>query len=120
MEVYYFEKDENLTEIAAGWVGRDAILMTGINACIYLLSTIPTYVTIASFALVLGLLWFCRWFLVDRWGRRAILMSGASVVRTFQHASTDLNSRIGSRWQSLWALQVGGSMSMSLRLLKRW
>ncbi|KAL5534159.1 hypothetical protein ACEPAG_620 [Sanghuangporus baumii] len=45
----------------AGWIGRDAILMTGINAIIYLLSTVPT------------------WYLVDRWGRRAILLSGAVV-----------------------------------------
>ena len=28
--------------IEAGWVGRNAILMTGINSLIYLLSTIPT------------------------------------------------------------------------------
>ena len=28
----------------AGWIGRDAILMTGINGIIYVLSTIPTYV----------------------------------------------------------------------------
>ena len=27
----------------AGWVGRDAILMTGINGIIYVLSTIPPY-----------------------------------------------------------------------------
>ena len=27
----------------AGWVGRDAILMTGINAIVYILSTIPPY-----------------------------------------------------------------------------
>lgn len=46
----------------AGWVGRDAILMTGINAIIYILSTIPP------------------WYLVDRWGRRVILLSGAVVV----------------------------------------
>ena len=25
----------------AGWIGRDAILMTGINAIIYILSTLP-------------------------------------------------------------------------------
>ncbi|KAI6136547.1 general substrate transporter [Pisolithus sp. B1] len=43
----------------AGWLGRDAVLMTGINAIIYVLSTIPT------------------WYLVDRWGRRSILLSGA-------------------------------------------
>ncbi|OBZ78798.1 Sugar transporter STL1 [Grifola frondosa] len=43
----------------AGWIGRDAILMTGINAIIYVLSTLPT------------------WYLVDRWGRRVILLSGA-------------------------------------------
>lgn len=46
----------------AGWVGRDAILMTGINALIYLLATTPT------------------WVLVDRWGRRVILLSGAVVM----------------------------------------
>ena len=46
----------------AGWIGRDAILMAGVNAIIYLFSTVPT------------------WFLVDRWGRRAILMSGGVVV----------------------------------------
>lgn len=44
---------------SAGWVGRDAILMTGINAISYLGSTIPP------------------WYLVDRWGRRPILLSGA-------------------------------------------
>ncbi|OCH94787.1 general substrate transporter [Obba rivulosa] len=46
----------------AGWIGRDAILMTGINGIIYILSTIPT------------------WYLVDRWGRRFILLSGAVVM----------------------------------------
>ncbi|KEP53024.1 putative MFS monosaccharide transporter [Rhizoctonia solani 123E] len=46
----------------AGWIGREAILMTGINGVIYVLSTIPT------------------WYLVDVWGRRAILMSGAAVM----------------------------------------
>ncbi|KAF7306820.1 General substrate transporter [Mycena indigotica] len=46
----------------AGWVGRDAILMTGINSIIYILSTLPP------------------WYLVDRWGRRAILLSGAIVM----------------------------------------
>lgn len=44
---------------SAGWVGRDAILMTGINSFTYLASTIPP------------------WYLVDRWGRRPILLSGA-------------------------------------------
>lgn len=43
----------------AGWVGRDAILMTGINGLTYLASTIPP------------------WYLVDRLGRRFILLSGA-------------------------------------------
>ena len=43
----------------AGWTGRSAILMTGINGITYLLSTIPP------------------WYLVDRWGRRPILLSGA-------------------------------------------
>ncbi|KAJ5888868.1 Mitochondrial substrate/solute carrier [Penicillium taxi] len=44
---------------SAGWAGRDAILMTGINGITYLLSTIPP------------------WYIVDRWGRRPILLSGA-------------------------------------------
>ncbi|RMJ25436.1 transporter [Aspergillus sp. HF37] len=44
---------------SAGWAGRDAILMTGINGLTYLASTVPP------------------WYLVDRWGRRPILLSGA-------------------------------------------
>lgn len=44
---------------SAGWHGRWAILMTGINGISYLLSTIPP------------------WYLVDGWGRRPILLSGA-------------------------------------------
>lgn len=44
---------------SAGWVGRDAILMTGINSLTYLASTIPP------------------WYVVDRWGRRPILLNGA-------------------------------------------
>lgn len=44
---------------SAGWAGRQAILMTGINSLTYLASTIPP------------------WYLVDRWGRRPILLSGA-------------------------------------------
>lgn len=47
---------------SAGWVGRDAILMTGINGIIYVLATVPT------------------WYLVDMWGRRLILLSGAVVM----------------------------------------
>ncbi|KAI9730574.1 MAG: hypothetical protein M1834_005815 [Cirrosporium novae-zelandiae] len=43
----------------AGWAGRNAILMTGINGITYLLSTVPP------------------WYLVDQWGRRVILLSGA-------------------------------------------
>ncbi|KAL8280504.1 hypothetical protein RQP46_007152 [Phenoliferia psychrophenolica] len=49
---------------SAGWIGRDAILMTGINGIIYILSTIPT------------------WYLVDIWGRRPILLSGSLVMAT--------------------------------------
>ncbi|KAJ9198505.1 hypothetical protein DTO166G4_3420 [Paecilomyces variotii] len=44
---------------SAGWAGRAAILMTGVNALSYFASTIPP------------------WYLVDRWGRRPILLSGA-------------------------------------------
>jgi hypothetical protein len=47
---------------SAGWVGRDAILMTGINGITYFLSTIPP------------------WYLVDRLGRRPILLSGAVMM----------------------------------------
>ncbi|BGP58428.1 hypothetical protein JCM8202v2_006097 [Rhodotorula sphaerocarpa] len=47
---------------SAGWIGRDAILMTGVNALIYVLSTVPT------------------WYLVDSLGRRPILLSGATVM----------------------------------------
>ncbi|RCK64405.1 Sugar transporter STL1 [Candida viswanathii] len=41
----------------AGFNNSSALLMTGINGIVYLLSTIPT------------------WFLVDRWGRRPILIT---------------------------------------------
>ena len=44
---------------SAGWHGHDAILMTGINGITYFLSTIPP------------------WYIVDRWGRRVILLTGA-------------------------------------------
>lgn len=44
---------------SAGWVGQDAVFMTGINGITYLLSTIPP------------------WYVVDRWGRRVILLTGA-------------------------------------------
>jgi len=47
-----------------GWIGRQALLMTGINSLIYVLSTVPT------------------WYLVDHWGRRAILLSGAVIMAT--------------------------------------
>ncbi|EGO30946.1 hypothetical protein SERLADRAFT_455336 [Serpula lacrymans var. lacrymans S7.9] len=46
----------------AGWLGRDALLMTGINSIIYVLSTLPP------------------WYLVDRWGRRFILLTGAVIM----------------------------------------
>ncbi|KAK0389781.1 hypothetical protein NLU13_3354 [Sarocladium strictum] len=44
---------------SAGWKGHDAVLMTGFNGITYFLSTIPP------------------WYLVDRWGRRMILLTGA-------------------------------------------
>jgi sugar porter (SP) family MFS transporter len=44
---------------SAGWKGDNAVLMTGINGITYLMSTIPP------------------WYIVDRWGRRVILLSGA-------------------------------------------
>ncbi|RDA84224.1 hypothetical protein CP532_0138 [Ophiocordyceps camponoti-leonardi (nom. inval.)] len=49
---------------SAGWVGHDAVLMTGLNGITYFLSTIPP------------------WYLVDRWGRRVILLTGAIAMAT--------------------------------------
>lgn len=46
----------------AGWHGRKAVLMTGINAVIYMFSTI------------------IPWFIVDRHGRRPILLTGAAIM----------------------------------------
>ncbi|KAJ4306911.1 Ribulose bisphosphate carboxylase large chain [Collariella sp. IMI 366227] len=46
----------------AGWKGHDAVLMAGINGITYFLSTIPP------------------WYIVDRWGRRPILLSGAVMM----------------------------------------
>ncbi|KAI1793853.1 general substrate transporter [Ganoderma leucocontextum] len=57
-----FWHSSNRTVTEAGWIGRDAILMTGINSIIYILSTLPP------------------WILVDRWGRRVILLSGAVIM----------------------------------------
>lgn len=47
---------------SAGWYGRSAILMTGINSLVYLASTVPP------------------WYLVDGWGRKPLLLSGAVVM----------------------------------------
>ena len=47
---------------SAGWIGHDAVMMTGINGITYFLSTIPP------------------WYIVDRWGRRVILLSGAVLM----------------------------------------
>ena len=40
----------------------------------------PSLIILSPLSLNFNLLYHLRWFLVDRWGRRAILMSGASVV----------------------------------------
>lgn len=48
----------------AGFNNSNALLMTGVNAFVYLLSTIPP------------------WFLVDRWGRKPILLSGGLSMGT--------------------------------------
>jgi hypothetical protein len=63
----------------AGWVGRQAILMTGINSIFYILSTIPPLVwpgVTTDWILIPA----HRWYFVDRWGRRFILLSGAVMV----------------------------------------
>jgi hypothetical protein len=67
----------------AGWRGRDAILMTGINGITYLLSTVPP------------------WYVVDRLGRRFILLSGAiamvislSAISYFIYLEIELTPRL--------------------------
>lgn len=47
---------------SAGWVGRQAILMTGFNSLVYVASTIPP------------------WYLVDGWGRKPLLLSGSILM----------------------------------------
>lgn len=47
---------------SAGWEGRAAIFMTGINSLVYIASTIPP------------------WYLVDGWGRKPLLLAGAVVM----------------------------------------
>ncbi|GAA6015890.1 hypothetical protein JCM10207_006794 [Rhodosporidiobolus poonsookiae] len=47
---------------SAGWIGRDAILMTGINALVYVASSV------------------LPWYLIDTLGRRPILLSGAMIM----------------------------------------
>jgi sugar porter (SP) family MFS transporter len=64
---------------SAGWIGRDAILMTGINAFTYLASTIPP------------------WYVVDKWGRRPILLNGAvAMILSLSAISFFLYLDIGS------------------------
>ncbi|KAG7748458.1 hypothetical protein KL912_002363 [Ogataea haglerorum] len=46
----------------AGWVGRDAILLTGFNAILYVLSSIPP------------------WYLTEAWGRKPVLIMGGLVM----------------------------------------
>lgn len=74
----------------AGWLGRDAILMTGINSIIYVLSTLPP------------------WYLVDRWGRRPILLSGAVIVcRFYFQFILNANFRTDGRFiSSHWLVDV--------------
>lgn len=47
---------------SAGWTGRSAIFMTGINSLVYIASTIPP------------------WYLVDTWGRKPLLLTGAVIM----------------------------------------
>ncbi|KAG5351830.1 hypothetical protein C0989_004777 [Termitomyces sp. Mn162] len=62
--VHFFVEfaEHSIVALEAGWIGRQAILMTGFNSLIYILSTLPP------------------WYLVDRWGRRTILLSGAVIM----------------------------------------
>lgn len=63
-DIYVFTEHS----IAAGWIGRDAILMAGINSLVYVLSTLPP------------------WYLVDRWGSAFVFHVKISVltIRTFR------------------------------------
>jgi sugar porter (SP) family MFS transporter len=67
----------------AGWYGRDAILMAGINSLTYLASTVPP------------------WYIVDSWGRRPILLYGAiamavslSAISYFMHIQIGWTPRL--------------------------
>lgn len=64
---------------AAGWHGHDAVLMTGLNGITYFLSTIPP------------------WYLVDKWGRRPILLSGA-VAMTISLSMISYFMYLDSTW----------------------
>lgn len=46
----------------AGWVGRKALLMTGFNGIMYIISTLPP------------------WILVDKWGRKPLLLTGSILM----------------------------------------
>lgn len=63
----------------AGWVGHQAILMTGINAISYLLATIPP------------------WYVVDTLGRRPILLSGA-IAMTISLSATSYFIYLRATW----------------------
>ncbi|KAK3297656.1 uncharacterized protein B0H64DRAFT_458014 [Chaetomium fimeti] len=67
----------------AGWIGQAAVLMAGINGITYVLSTIPP------------------WYIVDRWGRRPILLSGAiamtlslSLIAYVQYLNIDATPKL--------------------------
>ncbi|GAV46838.1 hypothetical protein ZYGR_0A04360 [Zygosaccharomyces rouxii] len=56
----------------AGWVGRKALLMTGFNGIMYIVSTLPP------------------WILVDKWGRKPMLLTG-SILMGFALACISLS-----------------------------
>lgn len=59
------------------------------------------------------------WYLVDRWGRRLILLSGAVVVRTFILTWFRTFLINVCRWALLWVSRDGGCTLTFRRLHKQ-
>jgi hypothetical protein len=82
---------------------------------LWLVST-PSYMCLAPFPRVcISYFWssyfwssVISWYLVDRWGRRAILLSGAVVVSIPFWFPNSVQVLIPYRWASPWLPQAGG------------
>jgi len=107
-----------IVPIAAGWVGRDAILMAGVNAIIYMLSTLPTLV-FATPQPIDQLT--CVTQVVPRRPLGPTLHSHVwGCCGMFHSASPSRSNWWRSRWPLLWAQQVGSCTLTSLRLQRPW